>query len=113
MEEAFHGIAARIALLIEAAAVIVAAVGAIETFVALLRLPFAATHGVRKRAWRRFGTWLLIALEFELAADIIRSVIAPTWQEIGELGAIAVIRTFLNFFLEKDLEHADAAAQEG
>jgi sulfatase modifying factor 1 len=47
------------------------------------------------------------ALEFELAADIVRSVIAPTWQEIGELGAIAVIRTFLNYFLEKDLEHAD------
>jgi uncharacterized membrane protein len=31
-------------------------------------------------------------------------VISPTWQDIGELGAIAVIRTFLNFFLERDLE---------
>ena len=36
--------------------------------------------------------WLLLALEFELAADIIRSAIAPTWQDIGQLGAIAVIR---------------------
>ena len=55
--------------------------------------------------------WLLLALEFELAADIVRSVLSPTWQEIGELGAIAVIRTFLNFFLEKDLEEAgDSAA---
>jgi uncharacterized membrane protein len=52
--------------------------------------------------------WLLLGLEFELAADIIASVISPTWQDIGQLGAIAVIRTFLNFFLEKDLE----AAQE-
>jgi uncharacterized membrane protein len=51
--------------------------------------------------------WLLLGLEFELAADIVRSVISPTWQEIGELGAIAVIRTFLNYFLEKDLQHAD------
>lgn len=113
MEPVFHEIAARIALFIEAAAVLIAAVGAIEAFASLLRLPFAATHGLRKRAWRRFGTWLLLALEFELAADIIRSVIAPTWQEIGELGAIAVIRTFLNFFLEKDLEHAEVDAQEG
>lgn len=51
--------------------------------------------------------WLLRGLEFELAADIIGSVISPSWQDIGELGAIAVIRTFLNYFLEKDLEHAE------
>jgi uncharacterized membrane protein len=107
MEETFHGIAANIALFVEAAAVLITAVGALETFVSLIRLSFTAAHGVRKQAWRRFGMWLLLALEFELAADIIRSVIAPTWQEIGELGAIAVIRTFLNYFLEKDLEHAE------
>ena len=55
--------------------------------------------------------WLLLGLEFELAADIIGSVISPTWQDIGELGAVAVIRTFLNYFLEKDLEHAEATGQ--
>src|SRR5262245_50387633 len=106
MEETLHAISANIALAIEAAAVLITAVGALETLISLLRLPFSAVHGVRKRAWRRFGMWLLLALEFELAADIIRSVIAPTWQEIGELAAIAVVRTFLNYFLEKDLEHA-------
>ena len=37
------------------------------------------------------------------AADILETAIAPTWQDIGRLGAIAVIRTFLNFFLERDL----------
>jgi uncharacterized membrane protein len=111
MEDAFHEIAQRVALVIEAAAVLITAVGALETMVGLLRQPFSAVHGVRKQAWRRFGMWLLLALEFELAADIIRSVIAPTWQEIGELGAIAVIRTFLNYFLEKDLEHAEEAQE--
>ena len=54
--------------------------------------------------------WLLLGLEFSLAADIITSVISPTWQDIGELGAIAVIRTFLNYFLEHDLENAETAA---
>jgi uncharacterized membrane protein len=68
-----------------------------------------AGHGARKIVWRRLGTWLLLGLEFELAADIVESVISPEWIDIAQLGAIAVIRTFLNYFLEKDLE---AAARE-
>jgi uncharacterized membrane protein len=55
--------------------------------------------------------WLLLGLEFELAADIIGSVVSPTWQDIGELGAIAVIRTFLNYFLEHDSETAEKSAE--
>ena len=52
----------------------------------------------------RFGVWLLLGLEFELAADIIRSAIAPAWSDIGQLAAIGFIRTFLNYFLERDLD---------
>jgi len=63
--------------------------------------------GIRKHIWQRFGVWLLLGLEFELAADVARTVITPTWTEIGQLGAIAVIRTFLNYFLETDLEKYD------
>ena len=51
----------------------------------------------------RYGHWLVAGLTFQLAADIIETSIAPTWQEVGQLGAIAVIRTFLNYFLERDL----------
>ena len=54
--------------------------------------------------WLRFGVWLLLGLEFELAADVVRSAISPSWSQIGQLAAIAVIRTFLNYFLEKDVE---------
>jgi uncharacterized membrane protein len=50
--------------------------------------------------------WLLFGLVFELAADIIGSIISPSWLEIGQLAAIGAIRTFLNYFLEKDLERA-------
>jgi uncharacterized membrane protein len=49
---------------------------------------------------------LLLALEFMLAADIVRTAIAPTWQQIGQLAAIAAIRTFLSYFLEVDLERS-------
>jgi uncharacterized membrane protein len=110
MEESLAAIARTTGLLIETAAVMVVAFGAAEAFVGLLRLAVtpSSTHGVRKAIWRRFGTWLLLGLEFALAADIIASVFSPSWQDIGELAAIAVIRTFLNYFLEQDLEHATA-----
>jgi len=111
MEETLHTVARGVSLAIEAMAVSVVAFGAIDGFISLLGLvakPYAS-HGVRKQIWRRFGTWLLLGLEFELAADIVRSVVSPTWQEIGQLGAIAIIRTFLNYFLERDLETATRA----
>jgi len=88
MEEYLHVFSMRIALFVEGAAVVLAAWGAVSAFAAILRLAVKpASHGARKAVWRNFGMWLLLALEFELAA-------------------IAVVRTFLNYFLEKDLEHA-------
>jgi uncharacterized membrane protein len=45
-----------------------------------------------------------------LAADIIRTAIAPTWADIGQLAAIAALRTFLNYFLDKDIEKARAGS---
>jgi len=113
MEELFIDIARTAGLLVEAAAVIVVSYGALESFLKLLWIIVTpkATHGERKALWRRFGMWLLLGLEFELAADIITSVISPTWKDIAELGAIAVIRTFLNYFLEKDLEVAETTSE--
>ena len=55
---------------------------------------------------RGFAGWLVLALEFLLAADILRTAISPTWNDIGQLAAIAVIRTFLNYSLSHDLRSA-------
>jgi len=52
---------------------------------------------------RMFGGWLIVALEFQLAADIVGTIVSPTSAHLIELGAIAVIRTFLNYFLNKEL----------
>jgi uncharacterized membrane protein len=52
------------------------------------------------------GRWLTLALEFELGADILRTAIAPTWTDIGQLAAIATIRTLLNYFLQKEIDRA-------
>ena len=50
-----------------------------------------------------FGGWLVVALEFQLAADIVGTIISPTSEHLIELGVVAVIRTFLNYFLSKEL----------
>lgn len=52
----------------------------------------------------RLGRWLAVSLEFLLAADILQTAIAPTWQDIGQLGAIALIRTALNYFLQQEMD---------
>lgn len=54
------------------------------------------------------GRWLAVALEFELAADVLRTAVAPTWNEIGQLAAIAVLRTALNYFLQREIEATEA-----
>jgi uncharacterized membrane protein len=55
-----------------------------------------------------FGGWLVVALEIQLAADIVGTIVSPTNAHLIELGAIAVIRTFLNYFLSRELkEEAD------
>jgi len=54
----------------------------------------------------RLGRWLALALEFELGADILRTAIAPTWTDIGQLAAIVTIRTLLNYFLQKEIDRA-------
>jgi uncharacterized membrane protein len=60
----------------------------------------------------RLGRWLALSLEFELGADILRTAIAPTWIEIGQLAAIATIRTLLNYFLQQEIDRA-AQRQQG
>ena len=54
----------------------------------------------------RLGRWLALALEFELGADILRTAIAPSWNDIAQLAAIATIRTLLNYFLQQEIDRA-------
>lgn len=110
MEEILHRAASAVALALEALSVLAIALGGAETAVRTF-VPWILRHrepGMRRAAWMSFGRWLLLGLEFMLAADIVRTVISPTWQEVGLLGAVALIRTFLNFFLERDLAAARA-----
>lgn len=53
---------------------------------------------------------LSLALEFQLAADIVGTAISPDWDQIGKLAAVAAIRTFLNYFLQRELGSEDGHA---
>jgi len=53
----------------------------------------------------RLGSSVAVALELMLGADVLATAVAPSWNDIGKLAAIAVIRTALNYFLERELRH--------
>lgn len=110
-EAILRAIAAGAALFVEGMAVLVIVFGAIQSLAHLVeRLVLGRRSGWRRELFVGFGRWLILGLEFALAADIVRTIISPTWNDIGQLAAIALIRTFLNYFLEKDLGEAGMAA---
>ena len=91
-------------MLIDAMALIIIVVGTIEAFLSGIRLLSSSRDPRRSREiWLRYSRWLVAGLTFQLAADIVETSIAPSWDDIGRLAAIAVVRTFLNFFLERDI----------
>lgn len=106
IEEYFRAIASGVALGLEAIVVIIIAFAAMKAFIRTVPLLFNddLLTADRRDIWLRFATAILLALEFTLAADLIRSAISPSWDAIGKLGAIAVIRIALNFFLARDIE---------
>lgn len=103
-------------VIIDLMALVIIVIGTVIAFVTALRMLFGAVSDptlrgqrglikghARRLLWLDYGRWLVAALTFQLAADIVESAIAPTWEAIGQLGAVAVIRTFLNYFLERDM----------
>jgi len=84
---------------------VIGAVRAIKTIAGhvLRRQPLASDV---REIWMHFAGWIVLALEFALAADLIETVIAPSWREIGQLAAIAAIRTGLAWFLARDIAGA-------
>jgi len=90
----------------EACAAVLIGLAVVEATVRsiLLFLRRSTADTTREAARLRLGQWLALGLEFELAADVLRTTITPTWNEIGQLAAIIVLRTALNYFLQKEID---------
>lgn len=90
--------------LIDLVALIAIVAGTIECVASVIRSGIAKAPGHDLRAvWLRYARWLVAGLTFQLGADILETAIAPSWDDIGRLAAIAVIRTFLDYFLGRDV----------
>jgi uncharacterized membrane protein len=114
MGETFNAIASIVATAIEAIMVLVLMLGVGQALLALLGLVATRTSfgPAVRNIWLHFAAWILLALEFALAADLIRTVIAPSWDEVGKLAVIAAIRTVLGWFLGRDIAEFTRAGQE-
>jgi len=94
--------------IMHAMALIVVVYGTLQAFLLAAR---AMLRGSRVRhfdtGYVQYARWLITGLTFQLAADIVETSVAPSWDSIGQLAAIAAIRAFVNYFLERDIkEHS-------
>ena len=107
METLLHDIARHVALALELIAIAVITFGAIEAIVGIVRVKMRSEG--RREVWMLFARWLVAGMTFQLAADLVNTSFDPTWDQIGHLAAIAGIRTFLSFFLDREMEAKEAA----
>lgn len=88
--------------IVEGLAAIIIGAGVLRTIIFYIKTLISVKHeciDIRLD----LGKTLAMALEFLLAADILRTAVAPTWSDIGKLAAIAALRTLLNYFLDREL----------
>lgn len=98
----------------EFAAALIIGLASIEaTIKAVILFANRAAAGSAKNEVRlTLGRWLAVGLEFELAADILRTAITPSWKDIEQLAAIAALRTALNYFLEREIRQESKPEQQ-
>jgi uncharacterized membrane protein len=99
-------------LVVESIGILVIALGVLIATYRFVRLLLSAQTTDFQPIRLILARYLALALEFQLGADILSTAIAPTWDSIGQLGAIAVIRTGLNFFLMREIESDKARAEK-
>jgi uncharacterized membrane protein len=109
MKEWLTFVTENVVVIINGMAVVVIAIGTFEAFLRSFRAIFSwsQTGDQFRSAYVRYARWLVAGLTFLLAADIIALSITPSWHDVGIVAAISGIRTFLSFFLERDLAEAE------
>lgn len=104
MEQSLADITRLAIIAIDAMALLLIVIGTAEAFVSGTRVFLGSRSGHERRAvWLRYTHWLVAGLTFQLAADILETSITTRWEDVARLAIIAIIRTMLNYFLERDL----------
>lgn len=97
----------QVSMLIEAAGVVVIVTAAVVATVAFILggLSSGDWQGALRRFRANLGRGILLGLELLVAADIIGTVaVTPSLENLAVLGLIVLIRTFLSFSLEIEIE---------
>lgn len=89
---------------VETTGAVIIAIGVVVAITGFIRVSIGHTDTDFFSVRLTLARYLALALEFQLGADILSTAIAPSWDQIGKLGAIAVIRTALNYFLIREME---------
>ncbi len=99
---------------VEFAAALIIGLAALEATVKAIALFLrrSARPEEKNQVRLTLARWLAVALEFELAADILNTAVTPSWSDIEKLAAIAALRTALNYFLEKEIQEESKPAQQ-
>jgi uncharacterized membrane protein len=106
-----------IATATEAVSTLVIAAGVLQAAIMTVRMAFGRLGETtphldpRESIRLQLGRSLALALEFQLAADILKTAVTPTWDDIGKVAAIILLRTILNFFLEREIEGVERHRQ--
>jgi len=104
VEELLQNVVNVLVSIVEACGAAVIIIGAVWAFARFVWV------GLRRRDTSAFvpvrltlGRFLALGLEFQLASDVLRTAVAPSFRELGQLAAVAAIRTVLNYFLSKEI----------
>ena len=97
-------------LIAETVAAILIAVGIVLTVARVIKVLSRPKHEGYEKTRLTLARFLAMALEFQLAADVLGTAVSPSWTQIGRLGAIAVIRTALNYFLAQEIKEEKEAS---
>jgi uncharacterized membrane protein len=104
MKEWLSSLSEQAVVAIDGIALLVILAGTVEAVIGMLRIVVARNTGHEMRSvWMHYARWLSAALTLQLAADIIETSYNTSWEAVARVGAVTLIRTFLNFFLERDM----------
>ena len=98
---------------VEAAGALIIALGAVIAVVQFLRVLPRRDPGEYVGVRLTLARYLALGLEFQLASDVLRTAIAPSFEELGKLAAVAAIRTALNFFLAREIREEQHTLARG